>query len=384
MSKARLVSFLLLALSGLLVGCDSEGGGDDSPAPTPPAMGEPRPFYMGFTPWPYDSTLDALNTTYSLIQDNGDLVAHHITEGIPWQEAFTGAPYPNDLVNEINGRLNQTRNEKVVYLALDSLSILRETLVGNWGENGQEDRPFPWNLRGFNNPEVITAYSNFALDLIEQFNPAYFNYATEANELLLRNPGQFENFLVFAEGVYNNIKARYPDLPVMISIAMKSPGTVEANLFAEQFSRLAPYVDILGLSVYPYAFYLPDDGATPASLPSNWLTQVRDFAPNKPLAITETGWTAQNLNLPEFSISIQSSEATQAEYLRRLMAEAQAIDAEFVVWWSSVDYDAFWNGVLGQTQLTAIWRDIGLFDPSTQPRQALTDWQENFQRPYQP
>ena len=66
MSKARLVSFLLLALSGLLVGCDSEGGGDDSPAPTPPAMGEPRPFYMGFTPWPYDSTLDALNTKWFL------------------------------------------------------------------------------------------------------------------------------------------------------------------------------------------------------------------------------------------------------------------------------------------------------------------------------
>lgn len=382
MFKVRILA--VLALTGILSACDSGGGGGDSTPPPPPPMGEARGFYMGFTPWPYDSTQEAVNTTYSLIQDNGDLVAHHITEGVPWQQAFSGAPYPNDLMTEINGRVNQTRNEKVVYLAIDSLSILRDTMIGNWGENGQEARPFPWNLRSFDHPDVITAFSNFSLDLIEQFNPAYFNYATEANELLLRNPAQFEDFVVFAQGVYQNIKARYPDLPVMISVAMKSPDSGETTLFANQFSRLAPYVDIVGISVYPYAFYAASDGATPAALPGNWLSQINTIAPGKPVAITETGWVAQNLVIPEFGINVQSGEATQADYVRRLMAAADALDAQFVVWFSGIDYDAFWNGALGQNSLTAIWRDIGLYDPNTQPRQALTVWQENYRRPYQP
>lgn len=384
MVKMRFLIFLAVCSAVLLSACDGGGGGGDSAAPVPPPAGEARSFYMGFTPWPYDSTLDAINTTYSLIQDNGDLVAHHITQGVPWQEALTGAPYPDHLVNEINGRLDQTRSNKVVYLAIDSLSILRDTLIGNWGENGQEPRSFPWRNRSFDHPDVITAFSNFALNLIEQFNPAYFNYGTEANELLIRSPDQFDDFVVFAQGVYSAIKARYPDLPIMISVAMKSPGSSEPNAFAAQFSRLAPYVDIVGISAYPYAFYASSDGATPGALPGNWLSQIRDIAPNKPVAITETGWVAQNLDIPAFGISVAATEATQRDYVQRLMAEAGSLDAEFVVWFSAVDYDAFWNGILGRDDLSAIWRDTGLYDPNTQPRAALDTWQENYRRPYQP
>lgn len=373
----------IAVLSIVLSACDS-GGGDGDAAPLPPPSGEPRGFYMGFTPWPYDSTLDALNTTYSLIQDNGDLVAHHITQGVPWQEALTGAPYPNHLLTEINGRLDQTRNDKVVYLAIDPLSILRDTLVGNWGENGQEARTGAWSSRTFSDPEVIAAFTNFALNLIDQFNPAYFNYGTEANELLIRSPAQFDDFVVFAQGVYNNIKAQHPDLPLMISVAMKSPGSAEPSAFAAQFSRLAPYVDIVGISAYPYAFYAPSDGATPSALPGNWLSQINAIAPNKPVAITETGWVAQDLDIPRFGISVDSSEALQRDYVARLMTEADNLGAAFVVWFSAVDYDAFWNGLLGRDELSAIWRDTGLYDPNTQARTALGTWQENYRRSYQP
>lgn len=383
MRKASFYKLFFFVSVLVLSGCDSEGGGGDDSVPVPPPSGEARAFYMGFTPWPYDSTLDAQNTTYSLIQDNGDLVAHHITQGVPWQEALTGSPYPDHLLRDINGRLDQTRDEKVVYLAIDSLSILRDTIVGNWGENGQEPRSGAWSSRTFADPAVITAFSNFALNLIEQFNPAYFNYGTEANELLIRSPQQFDQFVVFAEGVYNNIKARYPNLPLMISVAMKSPGSSEPNAFAAQFSRLAPFVDIVGISAYPYAFYAPADGATPSALPGNWLSQINAIAPNKPVAITETGWVAQNLDIPQFGISVDSSEALQRDYVTRLMSEAGNLNAEFVVWFSAVDYDAFWNGLLGQDALSAIWRDTGLYDPDTQPRAALDTWQQNYRRPYQ-
>ena len=381
MIKVRhLPNVILLALFCLLGACGGSSGGGNENARVPEPPKETRAFSMGFTPWPFDATLDAVNTTYTKIQENGDIVAHHLTEGIPWEAALNRTPYPAHLNREIDGRVSQTRREKAVYLAIDSLSILREKLVGNWGDNGQEPRSAPWDTRSFADPEVIAAYSNFALDMIARFEPEYFNYATEANELYSRNPAGFDDFVVFAREVYANIKREHPDLPVMISIALKSPDSAESALFVSQFARIATYVDIVGVSVYPYAFFSAEHGASPGNLPSNWLTQIRSIAPGKPVAITETGWVAEDLYLPQFGIDVKSDDATQRNYVERMLNEAQALEAKFVIWFTIVDFDALWNSVLGHNDLTAIWRDTGLYDETMRAREALETWQAWLER----
>ena len=381
MSKSGMsLKIFLLSMSCLLSACDESSGGGDNNSQPPPPPAVTRSFYMGFTPWPYDATLDALNNTYSLIQQNGDVVAHHLTEGVPWEAALNRTAYPADLNREIDGRISQTMDDKVVYLAIDSLSILREKLVGNWGENGQEPRTAPWDTRSFADPEVIAAYSNFALDMIARFEPEYFNYATEANELYSRNPEGFNDFVVFAREVYTNIKRQYPNLPIMVSISLKSPDSAETAAFIGQFPRIADYVDIVGASAYPYAFFSAEDGSTPDALPSNWLNQINSIAPNKPVAITETGWVAEDLNIPRFGINVESNDATQRSYVERMLNEAQTLNARFVIWFTVVDFDAFWNGVLGRDDLPAIWRDTGLYDETMRARPSLDTWQEWLDR----
>lgn len=380
MVNAKYLKVVLLLLCGTFVACGGGGGGDsESTAPATPAL--TRSFQMGFTPWPYDATLDAVNTTYTLIQQNGDIVAHHLTEGVPWEAALNRTAYPAHLTREIDGRVSQTLSDKTVYLAIDSLSILREALIGNWGESGQESRTAPWDSRSFADPEVIAAFSNFSLDMIARFEPAYFNYATEVNELYNRNPQAFDGFTVFARGVYNNIKAQYPDLPVMVSIALKSPDAAETSAFASQFGRIAEYVDMIGISAYPYAFYSPEEGGSPDTLPGNWLSQISGIAPNKPVAITETGWVAQDLLLPRFNIDVSSDDTTQRNYVERMLNEAQRLDARFVIWFTAVDFDALWSTVLGSYDLPAIWRDSGLYDETLRPRAALDEWQAWLDRP---
>lgn len=380
MDSTKYLKILLLALCCVVSACGGGGGGgDDSQAPAQATA--TRTFKMGFTPWPFDATLDALNTTYTLIQENGDIVAQHLTEGVPWEEAFNKTAYPAHLNREIDGRVSQTLKSQTVYLAIDSLSILRETMVGNWGESGQEARTPPWDTRSFADPEVITAFSNFSLDMIARFEPDYFNYATEANELFNRNPEAFDDFVVFARGVYSNIKQQYPDLPVMISIALKSPGSAEMQGFVQQFARIADYVDVVGVSAYPYAFYSSADGSSPDVLPADWLSQIRSIAPNKPVAITETGWVAQDLVLPRFGINVRSDDATQRNYIERMLNEAENLNAGFVIWFTAVDYNALWNGILGRYDLAAIWRDTGLYDETMRPRPALDTWQEWLRRP---
>jgi len=45
-----------------------------------------------------------------------------------------------------------------------------------------------------------------------------------------------------------------------------------------------------------------------------------------------------------------------------------------------IDFQAFWEGVLGQDDLAAIWRDIGLYDEMVQERTGLTDWKQYLGR----
>lgn len=330
---------------------------------------------MGFTPWPYDATQMAVDDTNQRIQDNGDIVAHHITTGIPWEEALTGRPYHPNVDAELEARVQMLQPGREVYLAIDSLNAIRDAMALDWGENFSQPLPAPWDTRTFADPEVASAYVNFALDLIERFEPLYFNYGTEISELMLNDPGAFDDYLLFAGRVYDGIKAVHPDLPLMVSIAAKSPGSSEMATIASEFARLRNHVDILGVSIYPYVFFEHADKGDPSNLPSDWLSQMTALADGRPLAITENGWIAEDLEIAAFGVDVASSAAFQQAYVEHMLAEADELDMPFVIWFAHVDFDAFWNGTLMQDPLAAIWRDTGLVDERLVPRPALAEWQ---------
>lgn len=343
---------------------------------------------MGFTPWPYDATQDAIDTTYQKIQQHGDIIDHQLMQGIPWDAALDKTAYPAAVEGDIQSRLAQTQANRAVFLAIDSLNAMRTGLAGNWTDSGEQPRTSPWDGRDFDSPEVITAYTNFALDLIERFRPAYFNYATEASELILRkdqnqNPDltTFNRFKIFARDVYTRIKQVYPDLKLTVSIAMKTPGSEEMRLIKQEIAAILPYVDVIGVSVYPYVFYNHAGREDPDNLPADWLSQIKQVAPGKPVVITETGWIAQPLQIATYGIDIAGSEDSQRRYVEALLAESEQLDVEFIIWWSLIDFQALWEGALGKDDIAAIWRDIGLYDEQLQARPALSVWQQYLQRP---
>lgn len=361
---AIFVSILLLTACG--------GGSSDSVAT--------RSFYMGFTPWPYDATVNAVDTTYQKIELDGDMIHHQIMQGIPWDEAFNETAYPASVEGELSLRLGKAVAGQTVLLSIDSLNSSRTALANNWGSGGEEPRTTPWDVRDFDSPEVITAYTNFALDLIGRFNPTYFNYGTEASELILSDINQYNKFVDFAQQVSANIKAQYPNLKLMTSVALKSPGSTEMNLIKDNLASVLPYVDVLGVSVYPYIFYNHANKGNPDNLPTDWLTQVEALASGKPIAITETGWIAEDLVIDAFAVNIPSNETYQREYVVRLLEESNQLSVEFVVWWSLIDFQALWEGALSEDDLAAIWRDIGLYDELVQERSGLTDWKQYLGR----
>ena len=349
-----------------------------------PELSDVRPFKMGFTEWPYDFTPTAEAWTYDKINAHGDLITHHLKDGLPWQEAYDDdATYPAWIESAIAGRIAGTDPSKSVFLVIDCMDQNREFLIGEWGDEGQEARSGAWASRDFDSPEVIQAFINYSLNLIDRFEPDYFNYATEATEIYGYSADRFTKFVTFAAAVYSGIKAVHPDLPVMLSIILKTPGNA-ASLTTEQlFARVSNYTDIAGVSIYPYAFFTPFSDVRPDELAANWLTQIYSIAPGKPIAITETGWIGEDIVVPAIGLTATSTEEIQDQYLQMLMNTAFYLNAEFVVWWCIADFDEGWDSTLAsrpEAALALVWKDIGLYDGDQQPRIALDTWDAWYAR----
>ena len=386
MNRFRSVSLLLMAVLVLFAGCS--GSTKESPVPEPdeplPEVDvQTRSFALGFTPWPYDATLEAINFVNNEIVSNGDIIAHHLDGGIPWQEALDETALPAAVEDEINTRVANTPADKLVYLTVSPFNIGRDNIAAYWNESGtgQPLTP-PWDERDFDSAEVIQAYTIFAKQAIDRLNPKYFNLALEASELAINNAERFDKFVVFIEAVSASLRAEYPDLELMLSVAMKSPGSSGANIINAQLPRIVQYVDVVGVSIYPFAFFEHSDKGDPSNLPGDWLSQIDAIAAGKPLAITETGWIAERLTIPNFTLDVAADENNQDAYLQVLFEAANNLEMQFVIWFSIVDYDALWNGVLGQDDVSRIWRDTGLYDENLSPRVGLARWQEQLSVEY--
>src|SRR5688572_10737883 len=46
-----------------------------------------RSFYMGFTPFPYEISLEAVDAVYTKLDTEADIINHHFDNGVPWVEA---------------------------------------------------------------------------------------------------------------------------------------------------------------------------------------------------------------------------------------------------------------------------------------------------------
>jgi hypothetical protein len=354
---------------------NSSGGGGMQPPPAPS-----RNFALGFTPWPYDATVDAVNFVYAGIAARGDIIAHHLDGGIPWQEALDQAAYPAAVESELNSRLAQTPANKRVYLAINPFNGARDNLADYWDTQTNQPLPPIWAARDFDSPEVIQAYINFAKDLIARFDPEYFNLGIEVSELAINNSARFDKYITFAEQVTTSLKADYPDLKLMISVAMKSPGSASAAIINTEMPRVIQYIDVVGASIYPYVFFDHPDKGDPANLPADWLSQLQTIANGKAMAVAETGWIAERLEIPLFGVDVFANESQQNAYLQTLFDRAQALQMEFVIWFSLVDFDALWSGVLAQDPVAKIWRDTGLYDENLNARMALATWQQQLEK----
>lgn len=335
---------------------------------------EERTFFMGMTPYPPDYSRQGDQVAYDFINTQCDLIGHHFDEGIPWEEALRGDTMPTEILEQVEKR-NRMNEGRPVYLALTPLAFSRTEIAGYWGHETADSIKTKWENISLDDTLASTAYFNFCVYMIEALDPIFFNYGVESNSFEWEE-AEFQKYLTFNQRVYAQLKIRYPDLPVFLSymIRLDDGGLEEAR-------QLDPFSDYVSVSSYPYTQIgsLAYGNTAPEDIPADWLTRYRDIDANKPFAVAETGYIAEDLDMSEYGLTKKGTPQWQADYLQQFFEECNALDAEFVIYWCAYDFDRAWNTLeaLGMAlPLFKTWRDVGLYDGNGIARPSLKVWRK--------
>lgn len=346
---------------------------------------ETRSFRMGVTPWPADFTATAVNQAYQFIQTDCDLISQHLDDGIPWQEALDGRDFPQTFQQDISGRIARTPTGKAVLLSVAPLDLSRKKKAPCYTANGTNPVPQEviqyWADLPMDHPQVINAYCNYLNRLIALFKPDFVNYGVESN-LSTWPETEFVHYRNFLASVYQNMKQTHAGIPFFISFM------TEDDAHSVQFAaQLTTYTDWIALSSYPYISSLSaaSGNLNPDALPANYFERYFELDPKKPVAFAETGYAAENMNIPEFQINRVINEQQQQAYLEKVLSICRVKKARMLVWFCSYDYDAaiqtLRNSGLYQP-IFSLWKDIGLYNESGRGRPALQSWKREFQTPF--
>jgi len=318
-------------------------------------------------------TLPAIDRAYQFIADHGDIILYHFDNGIPWEEALNAAPYPKHVTDDWADRLQRTDDNMPIILAITPMNSARDGLAPYWSNRGDNRRlPRKWRRKDFNDPDVITAYSHYALEMVAQFDPAYLAIGIESNLLVSFAPEKWDAYLELNAAVYVAVKQAHPDLPVFSSVQYEHLRGIDDDakpnlaLQAPAVTQLLNHSDLLGLSTYRYGFFHPNP-------PNDGYFDIA-LSFGKPVAITESGALSQGI--VAFGTALPSDENLQLEFISMLLEQAQEHNFPFVINWVNVDFDGTLDKLPSNLRdLATIWVYTGLetFDGRAKP--VLEVWQ---------
>ncbi|MFB3786478.1 MAG: hypothetical protein ACE15F_08915 [bacterium] len=362
--------FPLLLIPAVFVSFAPEWAPDGagSPAPT-------RSFAMGFTPFPWDFTEEAVSGSYRFIRENGDLIAHHIDDGVPWTEALAGRPFSAALENDWRQRRQQSEGRRVL-VSVTPLNGARSGLALYRGEKENMPLPQEFENKKLNDPAVMQAYLQYCRRAVETLRPDYLAIGIEVNELIHNAPGEWPAYGELYTHVYTALKKEQPDLPIFSTFTLhnlQNPGWADLKRQQEQIRAFLPQNDIVGISYYPFMAGHPEK-------PVEMLDWLRAFT-DKPLAVTETGYPAETIFLPSYNLTIPSDPQKQTAYWETLLERANQDHYRFVVAFLHRDYDALWEKIKASSpEAFAVWKDCGFLDEKGTARSAFEIWKKYFAR----
>jgi hypothetical protein len=208
---------------------------------------------------------------------------------------------------------------------LQNAAIYRFTpaVVFGWRSGARLLINVPANAtNNWTNAEAQSLFGKMVASCVATYDPPFVFLGNENDFYYESSPGDYANWIAVYNRTYDLIKAASPATQVgpvfsyeHIAGSGRLNGWTTSYWPALEMHDLTR-VDIIGITLYPWLNF-----ATAASVPEGYLDALWSRIGLKPVAITETGWPAENLGglFPPW----ETTESAPVTYLTRLAVVLQ-------------------------------------------------------------
>ena len=331
------------------------------------SSGAPRSFVMGFSVIPPRPDIKIAMRSLEIWTGRADAAIMHLD--VPWALLLAGTS-PEEALRRDGVDLEHYYRSKHLVLVI--------TIDVTNGLGRESEAPaLVAAHRSITEPAVQRLYRNYVRALVDMLHPDYLGLAAETNLVRAIAPRPVYDAVVrMTNDAAGDIRRQHPASapPLYVSVQVETAwgklGRQSAFVGMEQDIRDFPFMNVIGLSSYPYLGGFTD----PDQIPLDYYTRVSDSR-SLPVMVVEGGWPSASVR-GVFS----SSAETQARYIARqsqLLDAANAIGV-FQLSFTDLDLGSFPKPV---PAILPLFATLGLVDSDLRPKPALAIWDKVFARP---
>jgi len=311
---------------------------------------------MGFSAIPPRLDFDLLVRSLDMWSTRADAAIMHVS--VPWAGLLQGLSADSLLTLDGVGIAQYYASKQL------ALTVMIDVTDGL---NRAAEAPELVKLgRSITEPAVQQLYRQYARAVAARLSPDYLGLAAETNLIRVAAPAPvYQALVAMTNAASADLRAQGTAAKLFVSVQVEVAwGRLQgSNQFqgVEQDFTDFPFIQVLGLSSYPYLGGFTE----PEQIPLDYFTRVRgshDF----PLLLVEGGWASESAG------GFTSSPEKQARYFRHL---ARVADASGLVRWfqlSFTDLDA--AAFPDAPPILILFARLGLVDTELRPKSSLTVW----------
>ena len=329
-----------------------------SRAEAPASAPGSRTFRMGFSPIPPRlSTAEVLRTADEMSK-HAD--AALMVLDIPWTALLA------DTSAALLVRRDQLQLARL--LTQRGVPLVVQLEPANGLDRGAEATALVKLGRSITEPAVQRVYREYVAAFDSIVRPDYLLLAVETNLIRAASKASVYSALVtMSNAAAAERRAAGSKTKLMVSVQVdvawgRLPGSNGSFVGIARDRADFPFVDVLGLSSYPYLAGFK----TPEEIPLDYYSRITADAP-LPMIVTEGGWTSGSV------AGVTSSPDVQARYIRRQMqlADEAKLLGVFQITFTDLDLTSF---PVPSGSILPLFAQLGLVDASYRAKPALAVW----------
>lgn len=319
-----------------------------------------RSYRMGFSATPPRLDFGLLVRSLEMWSSRADAAIMHVS--VPWKGLLEGRT-PDSLLTLDGIGLAQ-------YFASKQLALTVMIDVTD-GLNRAAEAPELVALgRSIAEPAVQQLYRQYARAVAARLSPDYLGLAAETNLIRLAAPAAvYQAVAAMTNAAAADLRAQATTARLFVSVQVETAwGRLQGTtrfLGVEQDFTDFPFIEVLGLSSYPYLGGFTE----PEQIPLDYFTRVRGSR-TIPMLVVEGGWASES------AAGFTTSTEKQARYIRH---HARVADAAGVIRWFQLSFaDLDTSAFPDAPPILVLFATLGLVDTELRAKPSLTVWDSVF------